>query len=127
MKVSRLLVAGFCAYALSGFWGVALADQSTVVAADSSQVVTVTASNWKFTPAEITVHAGKPVTLQLSSSEGVHGFASSDFGIASTIIAPGSTKTVKFTPSKVGTYTIHCSVMCGQGHSNMTLVIRVVA
>jgi cytochrome c oxidase subunit II len=122
--VSPALVAVLALALGAGAPGVASAQ--TVAAAGTAQTVTVTASNWKFAPAEITVHAGQPVTLKLSSSEGVHGFSSSDLGIADTMLMPGSTKTVTFTPAKPGTYTIHCSVMCGQGHANMTFVIKVV-
>ena len=126
MKVSRLLVAGIFACTLGSLGsGVALAGSESVAAA-GTQSITVTASNWKFAPAEITVHVNQPVALKLSSSEGVHGFASLELGINNTILAPGSTKTVTFTPTKVGTYTIHCTMMCGQGHADMTFIVKVV-
>lgn len=127
MKVYRLLVAGIfvCTLASLGS-GVALAGSESVATA-AAQPIAVTASNWKFSPAEITVHVNQPVTLKLSSSEGVHGFASPDLGINNTMLAPGSTKTVTFTPTKPGTYAIHCSMMCGQGHADMTFIVKVVA
>ncbi len=121
MRLSRVLLAGIFSCAIS-FIGSGIA-----VAADAPAPITVTASNWKFAPAEITVHVNQPVTLALTSSEGAHGFASSELGIANVMIAPGAAKTVKFTPTKVGTYTIHCALMCGQGHADMTFVIKVVA
>jgi len=89
--------------------------------------VAVSASNWKFAPAEITVHVGQPVTLDLVSTEGVHGIKSDDLGIAATMIVPGKTKSVTFTPTKVGTYLLHCTIPCGSGHMKMTLAIHVVA
>jgi cytochrome c oxidase subunit 2 len=112
---------------LAGIFSCALSFIGSGIAVAADAPITVTASNWKFAPAEITVHVNQPVTLALASSEGVHGFASSELGIANVMIAPGAAKTVKFTPTKVGTYTIHCTVMCGQGHANMTFVIKVVA
>lgn len=117
MKISPVLIAAAFACAMS----------TSVIASPAPQSINVTASNWKFAPAEITVHLNQPVTLHLSSSEGVHGIASSDLGIASTMLAPGSKKDVTFTPTKAGTYTIHCSMFCGNGHANMTLVVKVVA
>jgi len=86
----------------------------------------IVASNWKFTPSSITVHAGQEVVLHLTSTEGVHGLQSDELGIPMTAITPGSTKTVEFTPKKTGKYVLHCAIMCGAGHPNMTLTINVV-
>lgn len=87
--------------------------------------VDVVASNWKFTPDTITVPPGEPTTLRLTSSEGVHGIASKDLNIPDTTILPNKFTTVTFTPAKEGTYVVHCSVVCGAGHPNMTLTIKV--
>lgn len=89
--------------------------------------IDIVASNWKFTPNTITVQAGEQTTLRLTSSEGVHGLASSDLGIAQTTIMPGKTVTVTFTPKKAGTYKLNCTIMCGAGHANMVLTIIVKA
>lgn len=96
-------------------------------AASANAPVTITASNWKFAPAEITVHVGRPVTLALRSTEGVHGLASAALGLAATTIVPGQVRSVTFTPKKIGTYRLHCTIPCGSGHAKMMLVIRVVA
>lgn len=87
--------------------------------------IDVVASNWKFTPDTITVPAGEPTTLRLTSSEGVHGLKSDELGIADTTIMPSKFVTVTFTPKKAGTYVVHCSVVCGAGHPNMSLTIKV--
>ena len=94
--------------------------------AASAAPIAVNASNFKFAPATITVHAGQPVTLALTSSQGVHGLASDELGIAQTMIVPGKTETVTFTPAKPGTYVVHCSVPCGAGHADMKLTVNVV-
>src|SRR5471030_936124 len=83
--------------------------------------IDVAASNWKFTPATITVSAGEPTTLRLTSTSGTHGIASDDLGISSTIIQPGKFVEVSFTAKTAGTYAVHCSVFCGAGHPNMVL------
>jgi len=87
--------------------------------------VDVVASNWKFTPAKISIPSGEPTTLRLTSSEGVHGIASEELGIPNTTIMPKKFVEVTFTPKKSGTYVVHCSVVCGSGHDNMTLTVEV--
>lgn len=99
---------------------------SIPLAASSHPSISITASDWKFTPGTITVHLNQPVTLQLTSKEGVHGLASPQLGIPNTMIVPNGHVAVTFTPKKLGTYVVHCSVMCGAGHANMTLVVKVV-
>ncbi len=95
--------------------------------ASAHPTIDIVASNWKFTPAEITVNVNEPTTLRLTSSEGVHGLKSDELGIPDTMILPGKFVTVTFTPKKAGTFTVPCSVVCGAGHPNMKLVIHVVA
>ena len=104
---------------------ISLAALVLAVPALAHPSIDVVASNWKFTPAEITVPAGEPTTLRLTSSEGVHGIASSELGIPDTTILPNKFVTVTFTPKKAGTYVVHCSVVCGAGHPNMTLTVKV--
>ncbi|MBV9233019.1 MAG: cytochrome c oxidase subunit II, partial [Candidatus Eremiobacteraeota bacterium] len=65
-------------------------------------------------------------TLRLTSSEGVHGLQSSELNIPQTVIEPGTFKAVEVTPKKPGKYVLHCSVMCGAGHPNMTLTVNVI-
>jgi heme/copper-type cytochrome/quinol oxidase subunit 2 len=98
---------------------------SIALPAQASCTIYVTAANWQFSPDHIAVAVGKPVTLRLTSAGGVHGIQSSALGISQTVIAPGKTVDVTFTPMKTGTYRIPCSVFCGAGHSNMALTIEV--
>lgn len=88
--------------------------------------IDIVASNWKFTPSTIELHVGQQTTLRLTSSEGVHGLASSDLGIPQTTITPGTWQTVVVTPTKAGTYVLHCTIVCGAGHPNMALTVHVV-
>lgn len=87
--------------------------------------IDIVASNWKFTPDSITVPAGEPTVLRLTSSEGVHGIEAKELNIPDTTIMPNKFVTVTFAPDKPGTYVAHCSVVCGAGHPNMTLKITV--
>lgn len=99
------------------------------VAADRASAhpsVDIVASNWKFTPSTIELHVGETTTLRVTSSEGVHGLQSDELGIPMTTLEPGSFKSIQVTPKKAGKYVLHCAVMCGAGHADMTLTIDVV-
>ena len=85
----------------------------------------IAAANWKFTPNKIEAHVGETTTLRVISSEGVHGIKSDELGIPDTKILPGRTSVVSFTPKKAGTYVLHCTVPCGQGHGDMQITIVV--
>jgi len=87
--------------------------------------IDVVASNWKFTPSTIDLHVGETTTIRLTSSEGVHGLESDDLGIPQTAVTPGQPTTVNVTPKKAGKYVLHCAIMCGAGHANMTLTVNV--
>ncbi len=114
------------AAATLGF-SLSIAFPISVSASLSPQVITITASSdAMFSPSEIAVHAGQPVELKLIGKSGVHGIESSALGIPATTITPGSTQNVTFTPSKVGTYTLHCTIPCGPDHGKMTIVVKVI-
>ena len=87
-------------------------------------VVKVTAKKFEFSPGEIKVRKGETVILELSSSDRIHGFSLPDFKIKSEI-KPGEVRRVKFIADKVGQFSFHCDVFCGDGHEDMmgTLVV----
>ena len=97
----------------------------SAAAAMAHPTVDIVAANWKFTPAKISIPLNEPTTLRLTSSSGVHGLQSDELGIPLTKITPGEFTLVTFTPKKAGTYVLHCAVVCGPGHSDMTLTIGV--
>jgi cytochrome c oxidase subunit 2 len=87
--------------------------------------IDIVAANWHFTPSTITVEAGQPATLRLTSTSGTHGIASDELGIAATTIGPGRFVEVSFTPHAAGTFKVHCSIFCGAGHPDMVLTVIV--
>ena len=97
-----------------------------VASTAATSPISIVASNWKFTPNSIQLRVGQESTLHLSSSQGVHGLQSDALGIPLTTIAPGSSTNVKVIAKKAGKYVIHCAIMCGAGHPNMTLTVNVV-
>jgi cytochrome c oxidase subunit 2 len=88
-------------------------------------IVTVAASNWKFTPNTLALHTGETARLRLVSTQGVHGLQSKDLGIPLTVMQPGAGVIINVTPKKAGVYVLHCAIVCGPGHPNMTITITV--
>jgi len=99
---------------------------STIAQSAAHPTIDIVASNWKFTPNTIQLHVGEETMLRLTSTDGVHGLQSDDLGIPMTMITPGAAKTVTVTAKKPGKYVLHCAIMCGAGHANMTLTVNVV-
>jgi cytochrome c oxidase subunit 2 len=90
-----------------------------------SERIAIVAKRYAFEPAEITVHKGQPVTLELSSADVTHGLAVKELGIK-TEIKNGKSEEVTFTPEAVGTFIGKCSHFCGMGHGSMKLKIHVI-
>ena len=98
---------------------------SSATPAAAHPSIDIAVANWKFTPSTITIPVGEPTTLRLTSTSGVHGIKSDDLGIPLTTIPNGKVVEVTFTPKKVGTYVLHCQVVCGPGPTDMALTIVV--
>jgi plastocyanin/Icc-related predicted phosphoesterase len=90
----------------------------------TEQVVKITAKRFEYSPREITLKKGVPVTLELTSLDRLHGFSCPDLNIRSDI-APGKVNKVNFTPEKTGSFEFHCDIFCGSGHEQMTGTITV--
>jgi len=98
---------------------------ATSVADEPPIAIAASDETFAFTPSTVMVHAGQPVTLALHSSSGVHGVASAELGITTTLIRPNHPVNVTFTPAKVGTYIVHCAQVCGIGHAGMAFTVQV--
>jgi cytochrome c oxidase subunit 2 len=75
---------------------------------------------------EVVVPVGRPVIAHISSLDVIHGFAVKPLRLSQDAI-PGLSNPVWFTPTQEGTYLITCSQLCGNGHSSMRGVLRVVS
>jgi cytochrome c oxidase subunit II len=74
---------------------------------------------------ELVVPVGKPVKLNITSVDVLHGFYLPAFRVK--IDAVPKMKTYGwFLPDKVGEYDIMCTVYCGTEHSSMTAKLRIV-
>lgn len=98
---------------------------ATTPAAPAVKTFNITAKQWAFDPASITVKLGDTVKLAVTSKDVGHGLAIRAFGVALDIPA-GTTQTAQFVANQKGTFPMFCSVFCGAGHSDMhgTLVVE---
>jgi cytochrome c oxidase subunit II len=107
--------------ALAGL--VLAAGSAVIVAAAEShgdeQHVAMVAMKFDYLPDQITVKKGKPVVLELSTLDRIHGFNVPGLGLR-TDIPPGPSTFLRFTPDKAGTFNLHCDNFCGDGHEGMT-------
>jgi len=113
----RLLLIGAAAGGLSALAAV-------VVAQPQERIIKVIAKRFDFTPGEIHLKKGVPVTLELTTLDVVMGFNAPDFGVRSDIM-PGTISRIHFTPDKIGEFPFHCDIFCGSGHEDMTGIITV--
>lgn len=87
--------------------------------------VKVVGEDYKFTPAEVRVKAGQPVTIVLENKGRVeHDWAIEALKVAmNPIPRPGQTGRASFTPSQAGTFEIICTVA---GHKELGMVGKLI-
>jgi cytochrome c oxidase subunit 2 len=74
---------------------------------------------------EVVVPVNKPVIAYVSSLDVIHNFAVKTMRIAQDAI-PGMSNPIWFTPTEIGTNLITCGQLCGNGHSQMRGLFKVV-
>ncbi|GEJ55779.1 cupredoxin domain-containing protein [Anaeromyxobacter diazotrophicus] len=93
-------------------------------ASAAGRVIEVKAKRFEFSPAELRLKLGEPVTLRVTSADVTHGFYQKELGIDAEI-EPGRATEVALTPTRAGRFTLICDHFCGAGHGNMRLVLVV--
>jgi heme/copper-type cytochrome/quinol oxidase subunit 2 len=78
----------------------------------------VEASQFAYSPSELSVNPGDTVIIQLVSTDVVHGLYIDGYGL-SVEADPGQTKTLVFTANKPGSFRFRCNVTCGAMHPFM--------
>ena len=73
---------------------------------------------------ELHVPVGRPVRVDITAVDVMHGFFIPVFRIKQDAI-PGHVTTARFTPTLKGQYEVVCSELCGPGHSEMQSVLVV--
>jgi cytochrome c oxidase subunit 2 len=69
----------------------------------------------------------KPVRIRLNSRDVIHGFYIPEFRIYQDAVPGRTIEWVWFIPTKIGSYQLVCSQLCGSGHYNMNAKIEVVS
>ena len=86
--------------------------------ADGSTQVVVLAQLFSYSPNEIRVPAGKPVTFRLTSPDVIHGFQIVGSN-GNTMVVPGYVSQFTTVFNTPGNYLIVCNEYCGLGHHMM--------
>ncbi len=71
---------------------------------------TVTASNFKFSLAEMKVKKGDKVKVTFVNSQGTHDWRVEGYNVGTKVLQGGAKETVEFTADKAGTFEYYCSV-----------------
>lgn len=82
------------------------------------------ASQFAFQPAVVEVMPGDRVTLELTSTDVVHGLYLDGYNLDLTA-DPGRTSSVTFTADRRGSFRFRCSVSCGSLHPFMIGKLKV--
>jgi cytochrome c oxidase subunit 2 len=91
-----------------------------------AMVITVTARQWAWSftypngkqTSELYLALNKPAKMELRSLDVIHGFYVPAFRIKGDVV-PGMENYTWFTPTRLGTFDIECTVICGVDHANM--------
>lgn len=78
----------------------------------------ILASQFAYSPSVIQVNPGDQVTIELVSTDVVHGLFMDGYGI-SVQADPGQTARLTFTASQPGSFRFRCNVTCGAMHPFM--------
>jgi cytochrome c oxidase subunit 2 len=104
---------------LAASLGVVAGAAAGVLAQGSERVVKVSARKFAFTPTEISLKKGEPVTIELSTDDVFMGFSVPDLKVRSDIV-PGKVMRLKLMPATAGTFPFLCDIFCGDGHETMS-------
>ena len=80
--------------------------------------IRIEASMFQFTPAEMQINPGDRVTVELVSTDVVHGFSLDGYNFELKA-DPGQTATGTFVADQAGVFRFRCSVPCGNLHPFM--------
>jgi cytochrome c oxidase subunit II len=110
-----IVIALVSLFAIAGGWR---RHASAKVRAGGEQVIHITAKKFEYTPNEITLKKGVPVTIEITSLDRDHGFKVPELGLRADV-KPGETTRVRIVPDRVGRFEFRCDVFCGSGHEDM--------
>jgi heme/copper-type cytochrome/quinol oxidase subunit 2 len=103
---------------------VAFAPLSVPSATPQARTFEIDARQYAYSPSELRVNRGDTVTLQLVSTDVVHGLYVDGYDV-SVEADPGQTATLTFTADKPGSFRFRCNITCGAMHPFMIGKINV--
>ncbi len=87
-------------------------------AAPQARTINITAGQWHFQPGIVRVHRGDTVTINLESSDVVHGLFVDGYEVK-TVAEPGRPGQLTFVADRDGAFRFRCHVACGSLHPFM--------
>ena len=107
------------------FAGVFLIWNAPLPLSQTPRRIDITAKRFSYSPNEITLKKGQPVTLVFHSTDVTHGFKLPELNINSEI-HKGKDTEITITPMQTGQFVGKCAHYCGKGHGSMTMLVHVV-
>ena len=93
-------------------------------ASPAERVIRLEAKSFEYTPPEIHVAQGDRVTLEVVSTDVVHGIYIDGYGLEASA-DPGQTARLTFIADRAGSFRFRCSVSCGALHPFMIGKLKV--
>ncbi len=103
---------------------VAFAPLPQSARAPTERLFRVEAGDFAYSPAVLHVNPGDEVTIQLVSTDVVHGLYVDGYDLRMSA-DPGQSATLTFTADQPGSFRLRCSVTCGALHPFMTGKLQV--
>jgi len=86
--------------------------------APQTQFIRIEANKFAYQPAQLHVNPGDIVTIELASTDVVHGLYLDSYDLA-VQSDPGQTATLTFIADKTGSFRFRCNITCGALHPFM--------
>jgi len=103
---------------------VAFAPMPHSTSVPTERLFYVEAGNFAYSPTVLQVNPGDKVTIELASTDVVHGLYVDGYDLNVTA-DPGQPATLSFIADRPGTFRLRCSVTCGALHPFMTGKLQV--
>jgi len=116
MKRSHFVVTALLVVLGAGV--IAFAPMPGASTTPANRRVRIEASSFTYSPATIAVNPGDRVTIDLVSTDVVHGLYLDGYNVQVTA-DPGRTASLSFVATRAGMFRFRCSVTCGSMHPFM--------
>lgn len=117
------------------FWGIRALNTITATKANELEIdVHGMQWSWDFTYAndvkstDLVLPLNLPILVKMHTEDVMHGFWIPEFRVKQDLVplGEGNFTYLRFTPTKVGEYTLGCTVLCGLRHWSMVAKVKVV-